>query len=156
MSDIGLFWNSELGAADFAVVQNDLATDDGLETSVFLSLFTDRRADDNDVLPDGDTDRRGWWGDAVAVVEGDKHGSRLWLLARSKQTQETIRRAEEYAREALAWLVEDRVAARVDVTAEVVRTGVLGLTVTIYRPRTDVTTYRYDFNWAAQEAKRAA
>jgi phage gp46-like protein len=37
----------------------DLSTDDGLETAVLLSLITDRRAEADDVLPDGGTDRRG-------------------------------------------------------------------------------------------------
>lgn len=154
MSDIGLTWITEEGGADFAVAGNDLVVDDGLETAVFLSLFTDRRAEDGDVLPTGEQDRRGWWGDAFPVVDGDRHGSRLWLLARAKELPETLTRAEEYAREALAWLTEDRVAERVEVTAAVESRGVLRLTVAIYRPRVDVVTYRYDYVWAAQAARR--
>lgn len=155
MSDIALIWDSERGAADFAVEANDLAADDGLETAVFLSLFTDRRAEAGDVLPSGDGDRRGWWADALPVVDGDWIGSRLWLLARSKQTADVIRRAEEYAREALAWLLEDKVASSVDVAAETVRDGVLGLTVTIQRPASGAVQYRYNYTWASQEARRA-
>lgn len=154
MSDIGLFW--DLGSADFAIEANDLATDDGLETAVSLSLFTDRRAEDGDALPSGDADRRGWWGDDFPAVDGDRMGSRLWLLARSKQTPDVLERAREYAREALAWLVEDGVAASVDATAEVVRTGFLGLTVTVYRPSGQSTRFRYDYNWEAQAARRTA
>ena len=37
----------------------------------------------------------------VTAVEGDKVGSRLWLLGRSKRTADTLSRLEEYAREAL-------------------------------------------------------
>lgn len=154
MSDIGLTWITEEGGADFAVAGNDLVVDDGLETAVFLSLFTDRRAEDGDVLPTGEQDRRGWWGDAFPVVDGDRHGSRLWLLARAKELPDTLTRAEEYAREALAWLTEDRVAERVEVAAVVESRGVMRLTVTIYRPRVDVVTYRYDYVWTAQAARR--
>lgn len=117
---------------DFLI--SDLAgTDSDIETAVILSLFTWRRAQPDDRLPDFTDDRRGWFGDALADVEGDRIGSRLWLLAREKMTAETVARAREYAREALQWMIADRVAARIEVTAE--RAGVdrLDLVVTIYR-----------------------
>lgn len=104
----------------------DLAADEGLRTAVLVSLFTDRRAEADDELPDGSTDRRGSWDDP-------ERGSRLWLLGREKQTQRTLERAREYAEEALAWLVEDGIARAVTVSAEWVRTGVLGLRVVIER-----------------------
>lgn len=153
MADLALRWDLDEGAADLAVEANDLATDEGLETAVLLSLFTDRRADATDTLPSGETDRRGWWGDAVPVVEGDRHGSRLWLLERATQSPSILPRVEEYGREALDWLLEDKVAARVDVTASLPRTGALLLEVAIYRPhQADPVRFRYHAVWAAQEA----
>jgi phage gp46-like protein len=126
--------------------------DSGLATAILLSLFTDRRADGADPLPDGATDRRGWWGDALPVVQGDTIGSRLWLLAREKQTPKAVERAEEYAREALQWLLDDRVAERLEVTAEVPRPGMLAFTVEIFRPRADPITYRFNHAWSAHGA----
>jgi phage gp46-like protein len=152
MSDIALIWNASLGAADAAVSANDLAADDGLETAVLLSLFTDRRAEEGDVLPAGQTDRRGWWGDVYPVANNDRFGSKLWLLARSKQTQETLTLAETYARESLQWLIDDLVSDRVDVAAEWVRNGVMGLSINIHRPGKDSVRFRFDKTWAAQEA----
>lgn len=155
MTDLLLTWDPEELAADLSIEANDLAVDDGLETAVLMSLFLDREAAEGDVLPDGELDRRGWWGDAFPVVDGDKIGSRLWLLARSKATPDVLSRAEEYAREALAWLIEDRVAARVEVTTEFLagNTG-LGIAVEIYRPgKNDPTSFRFGQVWAAQEAK---
>lgn len=113
---------------DFAISLTgpDLAADDGLRTAVLVSLFTDCRAEADDELPAGDGDRRGSWDDP-------ERGSRLWLLSREKQTARTLERAREYAEEALAWLVEDGIARAVTVTAEWVRTGVLGLRVVIER-----------------------
>jgi phage gp46-like protein len=61
-----------------------------------------------------------------------------------------VERAREYAEEALRWLVEDKVAARVSVTAEIVRDGVLGLTIDIYRPTGATVKYTYNYAWAAQ------
>lgn len=99
---------------------------DGLETAVILSLFCDRRADEADELPDPDGDRRGWWADGEL-------GSRLWLLERSKVTTETVAAARDYAREALDWLLDEGIAASVDVVASVPRRGWIGLEITITR-----------------------
>lgn len=153
MSDIRLTWR--IFAADFNIVANDLETDDGLETSVLVSLFTDRRATDDDVIPDGTDDRRGSWQDDFLAAAGDLGGSRLWLLHREKQQQSVLDRAVEYTREALQWMFDDRVSERIDVTAEIVRTGVLGLLVVVHRPRKSVAQFRYDINWQAQQARAA-
>lgn len=151
MGDLKLVWSNTALAADIAIESNDLATDEGLETAVLLSLFLDRRADDGDVLPDGETDRRGWWADAFPVANGDRIGSRLWMLARARQPDAAATRAEEYAREALAWLVDDRIAERVEVNIEIINTTGLGVDVVIYRPRNpDPVRYRFDGVW--QEA----
>ena len=102
---------------------------DRLTRAVIISLFTWRRAE-----PDDDTDTvNGWWGDSFPTVANDRIGSRLWLLRRSKLTNSTAARARDYARQALAWLVDDGVASRVDITA--IRTGLqsLRLEIIIYR-----------------------
>jgi phage gp46-like protein len=144
MSDIRtLFIDFDRGA-DYALSGIGLEADDGLETAVILSLFTDRRAESDDVAPDGRDDRRGWWADAWPASEGDRIGSRLWLLHREKQLPIVLARAEEYAREALAWLVEDGVAESVAVSASIPRAGILGLDVSITRPRSPTVQYRFD------------
>jgi phage gp46-like protein len=118
MTDIALIWDPARAAADVAVAQGDLVREDGLRTAVLISLFTDALARPDDVIPDGGDDRRGWWGDTpVDGAEPDPIGSRLWLLVREKRTEETRRRAETYASDALAWLVTDGVAAAVDAVA---------------------------------------
>lgn len=150
MSDLALTWESPF-SADLSIEVNDLARDEGLETAVMLSLFTDRRAEDGDVLPVGD-DRRGWWADELADVEGDRIGSRLWLLERERQRPDVLRRAETYAREALQWLVDDLVAERIEVTASIPREGWLAFTVDIFRPQADPARYRFNQAWAAQGA----
>lgn len=150
MSAPGLVWDDSALAADLAIVANDIATDRGLETAVLRSLFEDRRAELSDTLPVGVSDRRGWWADAFPVVEGDKVGSRLWLLARENNTASVLARAERYAKESLAWLLEDRVASVVEVAASPLgATGFL-LTITIHRPGRDPAQFRYGRAWQAQ------
>jgi phage gp46-like protein len=118
MTDIALVWDPLLARADIAVAKGDLVADAGLRTAVLISLFTDALARPDDDIPDGTDDRRGWWGDTPIEGEAaDPIGSRLWLLVRAKRTEETRRRAEAYARDALAWMVADGVAAAVDASA---------------------------------------
>jgi phage gp46-like protein len=145
MSDIRTVWRSFDG--DWQVAGPRLDEDDGLETAVVISLFTDRRALRGDVLPEPKADRRGWWGDDFPDVPGDRIGSRLWLLSREKQLAAVLARAREYALEALQWLIDDGVARAVNVAAEVVREGVLGLGVEIRRADKPVAQYRFDLFW---------
>jgi phage gp46-like protein len=147
MSDLQLAWNPASMSADLLLSGPDLARDEGLRTAIIISLFTDARAADDDQLEDG-ADRRGWWGDVGAEVDGDQYGSRLWLLAREKQLPKVLRRAEQYAGEALAWLIADGVALTVKTTATFPATGMLGLAVEVARP-TGPDRARFDFAWSA-------
>lgn len=133
LGDIGFFVDSP-NVIDLHLVGNDLVTDDGLRTAVIISLFTDRRVDTEEV-PEGDLSRRGWWGDLFSGNVGDQLGSRLWLLEREKRVQETLNRAEDYAKESLDWLVDDGVADSVDVDANYDENGALVLSISISRPK---------------------
>lgn len=147
LADLALVWSSETGDADLALLDSDLASDRGLTTAVLLSLFTDRRGEDDDQPPSGDPrDRRGWWADEFADTEGDRFGSRLWLLDRAKRTRETARRAEEYVREALAWMIEDRVVASIDVEVEATGRALL-ISVALRRPGRDPVSFRFAHTW---------
>ncbi|MDR5757031.1 phage GP46 family protein [Caballeronia sp. LZ035] len=108
-----------------------LQTGNDLQTAVLLSLFTDRVANSDDFIPDGTGDPRGWWGD---VGEDTPIGSRLWLLDRSKQTQEVLNNARDYITEALQWLVDDGVVASMDVQTEWTRDTFLGAQIMLYQP----------------------
>jgi phage gp46-like protein len=148
--DLQTVFNEETLETDWALSAGSLATDAGLRSAVVVSLFTDRRADDDDPLPDGTTDRRGWWGDIVAPATAPTgqpwlSGSKLWLLSREKQTAVTARRAEGYARDALAWMIQTGVASALEVTAQWQGRGQLALIVTITRPSGSAETY--DLVW---------
>lgn len=140
MSDLRLTWNDENGAADLTYTAGDLVVDDGLETAILLSLFT------------GSED--GWWGDEFPVVEGDVFGSGLWEVARAVSTPPTVRRAQELAEAALAWLVTDGVASSVTVVATA-QASVLYYAITVARPQEAPAVYRYAYNWQAQELRHA-
>ncbi|MCM0018496.1 MAG: phage GP46 family protein [Tagaea sp.] len=150
--DIAIAFDGETLTSDWLVANGDLSTDRGLASAVIVSLFSDARALPGDRLPEEPAppwdqvgqrapfaNRRGFWGDAIKppqVAAGARHvtGSRLWLLEREKILPETLARAEAYAREALAWLLDDGVARRIDVAASVVRGDWLALHVRIWQP----------------------
>jgi hypothetical protein len=48
LADLALTWSEKTGDADLSLIDSDLASDRGLETAVILSLFLDRRAEDDD------------------------------------------------------------------------------------------------------------
>jgi phage gp46-like protein len=158
--DIRINWDVGLmeGDISFNTTKQDLEKDSGLETAVIISLFTDRRARDDDVLPDSNNpDRRGWWGDLGSpIVKGDQIGSRLWLLNREKTLESVLARAQEYAKEALQWLIDDEVAVKVDVSVE--RSGSIGndrlaLLAQIYKKDGNNETFKYELQWSAQSLR---
>lgn len=119
---------------------------DELSQAVLISLFSWRRSTDDDGIPA--PKRQGWWGDNFAEVSGDRIGSRLWLLQRSKLNAGVLRRAEDYAREALQWLIDDAVAERVDVTAERGDLMRLDLMVELFKPAdTQILAARFNDVW---------
>lgn len=147
MTDIRTLWPRGRTMGDYAPAPDGRALDArcDLASAVMISLFTHRRADPDDVLPDdprglaaplpprSNGDPRGWWGDSLT---GRRIGSRLWLLAREKSRDSVRARAVAYAEEALAWLIEDGVASAIAVesgTSE--RADLLALAVRIQHPR---------------------
>ncbi|WP_067734500.1 phage GP46 family protein [Novosphingobium naphthalenivorans] len=161
MTDLALNWNDETVSADLLLSGGALATDDGLRTTILISLFTDARASEDAELPEAGDDRRGWWGDQFAADAGpdagsasdrNRIGSLLWLLGRAKATTANLQLARQATEAALGHLVRDGVASRVavEVESQVVEGGKrrLALGVDIYRPN-GPDRERYDFTWEA-------
>lgn len=110
-----LVYDNAEGDADLAYASGSLDDNDeyDLETAVLLSLHLDAPALDTDALAAG-TPRRGWWADVYDDDEAGPMGSRLWLLESAAVTEPTAKRAREYAKEALKWLVDDKHVKAVD------------------------------------------
>jgi len=166
MSDIAtvILENKTSLYCDWVMDGPDIESDDGMLTAVTISLLTDRLADADDDIPDapgigqpGIADRRGWWGDTVPSSSTDKKpdliGSRLWLLARASATPQTATLAKGYIQEALAWMIEDGVAGRVNVAARIDPQNSDALAVGIQIVRTAANgapvNHAYDFVWAS-------
>jgi len=129
-----------------AVYSGDLVADNGLETALFISLFTDRLAEVDDDIGGG-SDRRGWWADQYLEINNDLIGSRLWLLRREKATQDVLGRAVEYARESLEWLIDDGIASSVDVAAKYSELGKMNLTIEVHQADRTLQVVRFAYVW---------
>lgn len=93
---------------DFQLVQ-------GFDTSIAVSLYGEQRA-----LPEEVSDaarRRGWWGNTTNDDPTFQLGSKLWLLEQARLTAQTINSAQNYAQQAIQWLVDDGYLPALTVTA---------------------------------------
>src|SRR4029077_20377790 len=145
--DILVGWDNYSVRGDWQLASGDLMTGQGLETACLVSLFTDKLATPDFVPTDGTSNRRGWWADPYLDTP---LGSNLWQLQRAKKTRDTLGLARTYALDCLQWLIDDRVAATVDVnTAWLGRpdgSTLLAIAIAITRPDGSMT--RFAFGWA--------
>lgn len=128
----GLFGDLILNPLTHATAPGDFRAEQGLATQVLILLMTDRRVEASE-LRSGD-ENRGWIGDSYDLAEGETAlGSKLWLLRRSALTEGIEIRAQDYAREALQPLIDQKAVARIDVTATADRVGKrLDIAVSLY------------------------
>jgi len=129
----------EIGIGD----DGDFAKTEGFDTSIAMSLFTDKRASGSEV-PASDL-RRGWWGVLFnGVFPLFEEGSKIWLLEQARKTQDTLNDAIDFANESLQWLITDDHAKSIDVQGEFTDNGIL-LTITIFRDQSVVESKSFEF-----------
>ena len=107
--------------------------DTGLETSVYVSLFT-----------------ANWWGNATVPADR-RQSSRVQATADSATMSNQSRLVvQQAASDALAWMVRDGVAASVDAQVAIVGVQKFKLTVSISQPAAPIQVLRYQINWGEQ------
>jgi phage gp46-like protein len=121
----------EGGAFDIKVgADGDIETADFFDTAIYVSLFSDRRANESEVLESHR--RRGWIGNEY--TPGFEGGSKLWLFEQSRLTRTVVNEVEDAAREALQWFVDDEFAVAIRKSDLRVTTTGLSLEIVIERP----------------------
>jgi len=153
MSDIKLTWNIDVleAIAQFIVADNDVEMDAGIETLVIVSLFTDARANVDDVLPDPAGGRRGWWADSTSDKTGDSVGSKLWLHERDKLNDQLILNIQKRAQDALKWMTDEGLAKSIVVNTERLHLDSgdysVALSVEIIKPDGKKLPYKFEGLW---------
>ena len=140
--DIKLYSN------DIKIQNGILDLDNGLQTAIYISLFTDRRIGEDDEIPDRSNDRRGYWGDAL---EEEPLGSFLWTLDREKITNSVLNKIDTYSKDALNWLIEDGIASEINTIVERDSKNIeqINIEIQIIKPDEKSESYRYSLNWEA-------
>lgn len=103
--------------------------DDPLAERVLALLFTDKP--ERPAVRPGDTRQHWQW---FARTDTSNQGSRLWLDIDAPITDRTIALMKSRAENALAPLLADRTATRIDVVVQQTAHDAVGMVVTIRRP----------------------
>lgn len=113
----------ENGYFDIEIEDGDFANEPGFDTSIWVSLFTDARADISQVLKP--ENRRGWLGNLVSEVDGRQLGGYLWLIEQRRLNQETLNEVIDYARKSLDYMLLDGFCSNIEVSGNIVpRSGI--------------------------------
>jgi phage gp46-like protein len=146
--DVKITQNRLTTEFDISIQNDEFVLEQGLETSVLISLFSDAREETRT------DDKRGWWG--AAVINEDRiaspFGSKMWLLLREKQTAETLVRIREWCNTALQWMIDEGIASSVVTDAEYLRIGIVRITISIGRGELDPLTFKFQYLWDGQYA----
>ena len=135
MPDITTVWNTQQQRGDWAMAGADLQSGSDLQTSILISLLSDRVAQPGYVPPvPGDPDPKGWWGDAYLPQDVGPLGSRLWQLRRAEKTQTTLNDARDMMAEALQWMITRKVVASFDILAWWLNGTYLAARIVAHRP----------------------
>jgi len=119
----------------------DLATTEGFDTALKMSLFEERRADRTEVVPA--ENRRGWWGNELFDTLEFEIGSKLWLIDQTRLTQETLNKAIDFVQSATSWLVTDEHLNEVRVSG-VLRPETIILTIDLLRDGSRTESFSFD------------
>ena len=76
------------GSFDLVIENGDFKTSAGLESPLVVSLFSDRRAFDDEGISDP-LRRRGWLGSTIAGGTDHNFGSGLWLYEQARMTKKS-------------------------------------------------------------------
>jgi len=138
MLDFALVYDPVSRCADMAFNGRDFVLDATPATPLIMSIGCERRARNDDTLPDDITNplapstlmaKRGWWGDSLNPP-GRLTGSRTWLVQRAKATEITRKAVENYLAEATGWLSTD-LGLNVQITVRWLSSTYLGYRVRV-------------------------
>lgn len=106
----------------------DVSTTETYETTIFMSIFCERRAKSYEVVVP--QYRRGWIGNLI-YTDGSEDGCGLWLYEQRRLVQSTINGVRDEAEKGLLWFIESGYADQIDVSAEPYNKKIL-LDIVIY------------------------
>lgn len=136
MADVKFSIDENFGF-DIDIENGDFVLEDGFDTALYLSLFTDARANETQVLiPEY---RRGWLGDLVSPIDDRQLGGHLWLVDQRRLTQSTLNETIDYCKKSLQWMIDDELCTKIEISGSIVPRHGIELEIEIYS-KSGVTT----------------
>jgi phage gp46-like protein len=109
-SDIKLI-QDDSGIWDIDFADGDFKLTDGLDTAVYMSVLSDKRASITEVKDP--ILRRGHFTNEFSDVEGYQVGSKLWLYTdQAKNTEENELLIENSVTDGLKWMIDDNIISK--------------------------------------------
>jgi len=136
--DISLIPTEENESSVFDIDYDDSGDfiQDDLDTSIYIGLFGDARADESEV-PTSEQ-RRGFWG---KVLDDIVTGSKIWLQD-GRKTVENLGRILDFTDKSLAFLVDEGLEKKVESNAIFIEKGI-ALFITVTRLDNSIVTKKY-------------
>lgn len=141
MADLKLIPN-ENGDLDIDFKDNDFVVDDGLETSMMISILK--------YLYNTETAENGWFAESVFLTDFPK-GSRIDQLFKLNINENTINITRQYLTEATNWYITEGVADTVEISVSRLNTNGIYFKIVLIRPNFDENeSFEFSLNWDAQ------
>ena len=107
--------------------------DDGIETAIYISLFSDG----------------GFWANSISDIAEQLDSEVNAITARGTLTNKFRLDLIEAAKNALQWLLDENVCEEIDVNAFIKNSSIIILTILLVQPSGDV-ELKYEINWKNQ------
>jgi phage gp46-like protein len=141
--DLKLSRQASLGGMyDLSITNGELDLIDNFDTSLQMSVYSEKRADGSEVLPP--EQRRGWWGNETASILGFEIGSKIWILYQSRLDQNVLNKMINYTQQALQWLVDGNYLTKYEVDGEIIEASKVRLIIKLYRSPDQIDTKFFD------------
>ena len=136
--DVNLFNTLDGGGISFKNGQPLMDT--GLETSVFISQFTN----DN------------WQNDLdIQTPESQNFSTFSDLFTKTLSNQARLE-AIETTKQSLQWMIDTNIANRIDVDASIPAPSILEMEITIFKPSRFPESFKFSVNWDQQQIMPAS
>ena len=139
------------GIYDLVIEDGDFKKTGGMDSAIFISLFTDRRAHVDEVSDP--MKRRGWSGTQFTNNREGNKGSGLWLYEQRRLDQDTVEGVKIESYQALYWTINDQIVK--DIQVNVIPSPAdrsAELQIKMNGRNSGVTNYSYQL-WAATPRK---
>lgn len=142
MTDVLLFQTNDNGEME---IEDGLVTlTPGLDTAAYLSLFGGNWKDDG-----SQNNRQTWWGNLDEQDPSQRYRSETqYLLGAIPAIPRNLRRIEDAATRDLQWVLDERAASSLTVSASLIGLNRVKIEV-IIRAEGDESQFNYTENWRA-------